>query len=129
MRSAVVFGARITNWELTNTNLKPHLAEMPQVQPLQLELEGVIAEGRDLDRRQEVARSQVQDLIHQRQDLEKRGEALRRRIAAHLRGTFGFTSDQLVQFGVNPRPRVIRRKKTDTQKPGETPPPQQSAAK
>ena len=125
MRQAIVFGARITNWELTTNNLKPHLAEMPQVQPLQVELEGVIAEGRALDSRQELARGQARDLTRQRQDIEKRGEALRRRIASHLRGTFGFTSDQLVQFGINPRPRVTRRKKTVDK----TTAPQPSAAK
>jgi hypothetical protein len=85
---------------------------MPQVQPLQVELEALIGEAHDVDGRQELAWGQARDLTRQRQDIEKRGEDLRRRIASHLRGTFGFTSEQLVQFGVNPRPRVIRRKKT-----------------
>ncbi|HEX3555325.1 MAG TPA: hypothetical protein VIA62_19035 [Thermoanaerobaculia bacterium] len=124
MRSANVFGAKITNWDLANTNVKPHLAEMPQVQPLQAELEAVIVEARSLDSRQELARSQARDLTRQRQDIEKRGEDLRRRIASHLRGTFGFTSEQLVQFGVNPRPRVSRRKKpVETPAPPPAPPP------
>ncbi len=97
---------------------------MPQVQPLQAELEAVIVEARGLDSRQELARSQARDLTRQRQDIEKRGESLRRRIASHLRGTFGFTSEQLVQFGVNPRPRVARRKKpTETPAPPPAPPP------
>ncbi|HEX4964600.1 MAG TPA: hypothetical protein VF173_27535 [Thermoanaerobaculia bacterium] len=121
MRSAKVFANKITNWDLTNTNVKPHLAEMPQVQPLQVELEAVIAEGRALDSQQEVARSQARDLNNQRLDIEKRGENLRRRIASHLRGTFGFTSEQLIQFGVNPRPRSIRRKKAEVKPAPETP--------
>src|SRR5258706_9622600 len=118
MRKANVFSEKITNWDLASTNVKPHLADMPQVVPLQTELESVVVEARGLDSRQELARSQARDLTRQRQDIEKRGEGLRRRIASHLRGTFGFTSEQLVQFGVNPRPRVTRRKK-----PGETPAP------
>ena len=121
MRSAKEFSKKITNWDLTNTNVKPHLAEMPQVQPLQVELEAVIAEGRALDSQQEVARSQARDLNNQRLDIEKRGENLRRRIASHLRGTFGFTSEQLIQFGVNPRPRNTRRKKAEGKPAPETP--------
>ena len=111
MRKANVFGAKSTNWVLVSTNLKPHLADMPQVQPLNAELEALIGEAHDVDGRLELARGLARDLTHQRQDIEKRGEALRLRIASHLRGTFGFTSEQLVQFGINPRPRVTRRKK------------------
>jgi len=122
MRQANLFSEKITNWDLTSTNVKPHLADMPQVVPLQTELESVVVEARGLDSRQELARSQARDLTRQRQDIEKRGENLRRRIASHLRGTFGFTSEQLVQFGVNPRPRVTRRKKpVETPAPAPTP--------
>jgi hypothetical protein len=124
MRQATAFGRKSTNWSLVSTNLKPHLADMPQVQPLQVELDALIGEAHDVDAKQELARGQARDLTRQRQDIEKRGEDLRRRIASHLRGTFGFTSEQLVQFGINPRPRVTRRKKateTPTTKTPTTP--------
>ena len=126
MRQAAAFGRKSTNWSLVSTNLKPHLADMPQVQPLQVELDALIVEAHDVDAKQELARGQARDLTRQRQDLEKRGEDLRRRIASHLRGTFGFTSEQLVQFGVNPRPRVTLRKKSVQTPP---PPPTTTAAK
>jgi len=126
MRKANVFGRKSTNWALVSTNLKPHLADMPQVQPLQVELDALVGEAHDVDAKQELARGQARDLTRQRQNIEKRGEDLRRRIASHLRGTFGFTSEQLVQFGVNPRPRVTRRKKSVQTPP---PPPTTTAAK
>jgi hypothetical protein len=127
MRSAKEFSNRITSWDLTSTSVKPHLPDMPQVQPLQAELETLIPVARSLDSSMELARSQARDLTQQRQAIEKRGEDLRRRIASHLRGTFGFTSEQLVQFGINPRPRVIRRKKPAAATATTPPPP--SAAK
>ena len=37
-------------------------------------------------------------------------QIIRRRVEAHLRGTYGYTSDQLIKFGVKPRPRVVRKK-------------------
>jgi hypothetical protein len=122
MRSANIFSEKITNWDLLNTNVKPYLEEMPHLREIQAELETVISDGRSLDSEQEVARSQLRELTRRRQDLEKRGEALRRRVAAHLRGTFGFTSEQLIKFGVNPRPTRPRPRKSrkSQDKPEET---------
>lgn len=112
MRSANIFSEKITNWDLLNTNVKPYMEEMPHLREIQAKLETVISDGRSLDSEQEVARSQLRELTRRRQDLEKRGEALRRRVAAHLRGTFGFTSEQLIKFGVNPRPTRPRTRKS-----------------
>jgi len=47
---------------------------------------------------------------------------VRRRVEAHLRGTFGYTAEQLIKFGVKPRPRVIRRKKSPETPPTVEPP-------
>jgi len=117
MAKAKVFSTRVRRWDLLNDNLRPHLADMPQVQPLQAELQGFIDQARALDNEQEDTRSKLQDLIHRRQEVERQGEIVRRRVEAHLRGTYGYTADQLTKFGVKPRPRVIRRKA----KPAETP--------
>jgi hypothetical protein len=103
MRKAVVFAKRTNTWELLNANLKPHLAEMPYLQDIVTELDGLITQGKSLDLAQEVARGQFQDAVHKRQVLEKQGESLRRRVESHLKGSFGFTSDDLVKFGVRPR--------------------------
>ena len=111
MRRANTFATKTNVWELMSTNLKPHLADMPFLQPIVADLETVISDAKALDTEQEVARKQLSDLIHRRQDVESRGEKLRARLSAHLKGSFGYTSDQLIQFGIAPRPRVIRRKK------------------
>ncbi|HEX3555769.1 MAG TPA: hypothetical protein VIA62_21315 [Thermoanaerobaculia bacterium] len=103
MRKAIVFAKRANAWELLSANLKPHLAEMPYLQDVVTELDGLITQGKSLDLVQEVARGQFQDAVHQRQVLEKQGESLRRRVESHLKGSFGFTSDDLVKFGVRPR--------------------------
>jgi hypothetical protein len=126
MRSASVFSEKITNWDLLNTNMKPVLEEMPHLRPIQAELETLISQARALDSEQEIARSQFRELTRRRQEAEKQGESLRRRVASHLRGTFGFTSEQLIKFGVNPRPTRTRPRKTraSQQKPEETTPSQ-----
>lgn len=126
MVRAKVFSARVRSWDLLNENLKPHLGEMPHVQPLQTELQGFLDEARALDNEQEDMRARLKDLIHRRQEVEKQGETVRRRVEAHLRGTYGYNAEQLIKFGIKPRPRVIRRKPSEPEKPpvqpAETPP-------
>jgi hypothetical protein len=117
MRRANIFAAKTNGWELMSTNLKPHLADMPFLQPIAADLETVISDAKALDTDQEVARKRLSDIIHKRQDVEKRGEKLRIRLSAHLKGSFGYTSDELIQFGITPRPRVIRRKKVTPPEP------------
>ena len=111
MARATVFSTRTRSWELLNESLKPHLEEMTHLQPLVTELQGLLETGRALDQEQEDLRSKLRDLVHRRQQVERQGEAVRRRVEAHLRGTYGYTAEQLIKFGVKPRPRVIRRKK------------------
>ncbi len=103
MRKVQQFANRIINWEMFNSNLKPFLLELPFLQTLSTEMESLIGEAKILDSEQEVARGRLQEIVHRRQDLEKRGDDLRNRVASHLKGTYGFSSDALVKFGVRPR--------------------------
>ncbi len=73
MRKAQTFAKKITEWELINTNIKPHLQEMPYLQEIVTALDGLIAEGKNLDSQQEAARSQLQDLVHRRQEAREAG--------------------------------------------------------
>jgi hypothetical protein len=98
-------------------NAKPHIADLPFLEPLVGDLEAVVAEIQILESEQEVAREQLTGILHRRLAVEHRGEQVRSRLGAYLRGKFGYTSEQLVQFGMTPRPRVLGRRK-----PAEPPP-------
>jgi len=102
MRNAVVFAKRTSRWEVMSANVAPHLQEMPFLREIVSELDSVIAEAKSLDVEQEEARSRLADVIHRRQQLELKGESLWRRVASHLRGIFGFASQELAKFGVEP---------------------------
>jgi hypothetical protein len=120
MRKAKTFAKKITDWELMSGSIKPHLQEMPHLQEIVTVLDALIAEAKEVDSQQESARGQWEGLVHRRQMVEKAGEAMRRRAASHLRGSFGFTSDELVKFGVRPRktgPRGPRKAKTPVSEP------------
>jgi hypothetical protein len=117
MARAKALSNKIRSWDLLNESLKPLLPEMPHMQPLQGELQGMLDGARTLDTEQEEARSRLRDLVRRRQEAERQGEILRRRVEAHLRGTFGYTNEELIKFGIKPRPRVIRRKAADKRPP------------
>jgi len=106
MRRADSFSIKVNNWSLMKSNLEPRLDQLPaQARPLQEELSTVVVDARQLEDEQENARKQLRELVRRRQELELRGEEARRRLAALLRGTFGFKSEELIPFGLNPQPR------------------------
>ncbi len=122
MRSAKYFANIINNWALLNDTLKSRVEELgPQAQALQSELEGVLGRARVLDNRQELARGEFHQITRDRQALEKEGEDLRRRLSSFVRGTYGFTSEQLIPFGIQPRPRTGTRRKSKKKKEEEQP--------
>ncbi len=121
MSRARVLSTKIRSWDLLNENVKPLLPDMLHMQPLQAELEAFLDEVRGIDNEQEEARSKLRDLVRRRQELERQGELVRRRMHAHLRGTYGYTNEQLIKFGIKPRPRVIRKKKSPETPPAQAP--------
>lgn len=104
-RSANRFSVRMTDLQLMSNNLEPKLEEMEFLRPLHAEISALVVEGRQLEADQENARKVLTELVRRRQELEKKGETLRLRAAAMLRGAFGFTSEELIPFGIRPRAR------------------------
>jgi hypothetical protein len=121
MARARILSTKIRSWDLLNESVKPMLADMPQVQPLQVELQAILDLARALDTEQEDLRSKLRDIVFRRQEVERQGERVRRRVEAHLRGTYGYTAEQLIKHGVKPRPRVIRKKAKPTETPSVPP--------
>ena len=119
MRSAEGFSVLINDLQLMNNNLEPKLDEIPHMRKLQEQIARVVVGGRELEAEQETARKMLRELVRKRQELEKEGTDLRLRAAAMLRGTFGFTSEELIPFGIRPRPRNTgprkRRKKAEAE--------------
>ena len=123
--NARMFSGRINAWEVLAASLAAWLGDMPFLQPLFNELQGLITEARGTVVEQEAARAQFHEAIGKRQDLERRGEELRLRLAAHLKAQLGFRNEQLRQFGLNPLPRLRRRNGNNTE---EVPPPVEDIA-
>jgi hypothetical protein len=116
--ATITLAKLISDWELLNAALQPHLTDMPFLKDKATELEALIADAKGMDTKQQDLRGSLQETVRQRRDLEKRGKTLQSRLAALLRGSFGFDNQTLLGFGVKPR-RPARKKKA----PADTPPP------
>ena len=126
MRNQSTFGDKLANWKLIATNVEPRLAEMPHLQPLHASLQQAIEEAEAMEAEQETIRGRLRALSKLRHDLSRRGEELRSRVAAHLKGTLGFTSNELIQYGLLPiktegRARPVRKKKEPAEAPTASP--------
>jgi len=108
------FGAKVNRWALLNDNIKAFGGDLPlQIGPLQVQLEALLGQARDIENSQEIARSSLLGHTHSRQEIERDGERIRAQISALLRGTFGFSNEKLVQFGLNARTANRKRKNTE----------------
>ena len=126
MRNTTVFSRKFTEWRVLDKGIKEELELRPYIEPLSVELGGLLEEAHDLQTRQEAARAEFRELTRLRQEIELRGDDLRSRIASYLRGELGNKSEKLLRFGIAPLPRTKKRnteakvKKTE----GTAPPPQ-----
>ena len=101
----------VTYCELLSVTLKTQLEEMPHLKDESESLDALIAELKGLDAQQSALRGRLSEIIRLRQEAERRGQSLRSRIAAQLQGKLGFTNENLLAFGINPR-RPGRRRAT-----------------
>jgi hypothetical protein len=118
MRNTNTFGDKLANWKLIAGSVSPRLTEMPHLQPIHTDLQALIAEAEALELEQETIRGRLRELSKQRTTITRRGQALRARVAAHLKGSLGFTSNELIQHGLNPlktegRARPVRKKNAE----------------
>jgi hypothetical protein len=79
---------------------------MPHLADLHGQLEKVITQSEELDARSEALKAESREVNKTRVTLAKTGDDLRKRLAASLKTSYGFGSEKLIEFGVQPtRPR------------------------
>jgi len=97
---------KIARWKVITTGLKPLLGDMPHLADLHGQLEKIITQSEELDARNEALKSESREVNKTRATLSKSGDDLRKRLAASLKTSYGFDSEKLIEFGVQPqRPR------------------------
>jgi hypothetical protein len=107
--STRTFKTKLADWQVLVDNLTPHLTDMPQLAADHAALSDVVAHARTLESQQEIQKGQLRDTNQQRKVMAAQGRDLEVRLAAGLTSAFGPQSEQLIQFGLKPRARIVRR--------------------
>lgn len=117
------FRETVQSWRLMVENARPLLAEKPHLAPVHAELDAQLAKAEDIERRLHRLRSEQRSLMRQRHQAVEVGANLRTQFAGGLVALFGGQSEQLLVFGVHPRPKTLpRRKKTKAARRQKKPP-------
>src|SRR4051794_2343735 len=105
------FKEKIVTLTSLHDNLVPRLQEMPHLARDHAALADLLTQARELEGRQDLINGELRGANRPRLDLDRQGRDLRNRISAALRGTLGLDNVDLVKYGIQPRPREVRRKR------------------
>jgi len=111
MAKTTRFKEKLINWQSMFDTLAPKLTDMPQFTADHTALGVVLAQGRDLEKRQDIALGELRDVNQLRKEMIAQGAELRDRLASGVQAVLGRKSEKLLEFGVKPRPRIVRRKR------------------
>jgi septal ring factor EnvC (AmiA/AmiB activator) len=116
MSRTKVFDTRLNDWQALVDNLKPHLAELPNLAADHAALTGLIDQTRALQAQQDLHLASVRDVVTQKNALAAQAGKARNRLVAGLQSAFDHESDKLLEFGVKPRARRSNLRLTALQK-------------
>ena len=108
--AGIAFAKTVADCELLMKALEPLLEGMPHLSGEHTELASFLDEVKTLNLRQSDLTGALRQVTRQRRAAELRGQDLRSRVAAQIRGKLGFTNEELLKFGIVPRRRSQRRK-------------------
>ena len=115
-RTNNTFDTKLNGWQALVDNLKPHLADLPNLATDHATLTGLIDQARTLQARQDIHLSSLRDVVTQRSAIAQQARKARNRLVAGLQSAFDHESDKLLEFGVKPRARRIGVRLTPLQK-------------
>ena len=105
------YSDKTTRWEQLLTSVAANAEELgPAVQAERTALEQALAEAKQLDIQQDLLRAQSTETTRRRKEIDVRGEELRRRLSAIVRGKYGTRNNKLKEFGLEPFKPTNRRK-------------------
>ena len=111
---------RTHRWYLFVSRAREYQDALPQLAADIEKLDGMFAEASALLAEIALLRAQARIATRRLRVLAREGDMLRTRMAANVRGHFGFDSPQLIGFGLEPRPR--RRRRDGIDRPAEVEP-------
>ena len=100
---------RISRWRVLFQNTREILPEVPHLEGDLQELRGITDEVSVLRAQRMTQEAKLREITLKIRKLSKKGDSIRGRIGASLKGKYGFDSLLLIQFGFTPRQKGIDR--------------------
>jgi hypothetical protein len=100
---------RIARWRNLFTNAQELLPEVPHLEGDLQELRGIEDEVSALRAERMIQEAKLREITLKIRKLAKKGDSIRARIGAGLKGRYGFDSFLLIQCGFTPRKKGIDR--------------------
>lgn len=107
--SGFSFAKTVTKWEMTASAVLANAVDLPHLEADRIELETLLAETMALGNQQMAMQAQAQQASRDIQDKLRQGEAVVARLRAAVRAKYGYKSEKLTEFLLQPyrrRPRV-----------------------
>ena len=109
MSKSKSYKENLVDWQTLAENLAPRLTDLPHLAADQKALADLVAQAHTMQDQRDAHKASLQDLNKQRQALAAQAKRVQNRLGLGLQNAFDVDSEKLVEFGVKPRRKKVRR--------------------
>lgn len=112
----LLFAKTVTKWEVIANAVLANASDLPHLEEDRIELQALLAEAMELGNQQIAMQSRAQQALRDLDEKLKAGEALVARLRAAVRARYGYKSEKLTEFQLQPFRRRTRKTAEKTPK-------------
>ncbi len=123
----LLFAKTVTKWEMIANAVLANVSDLPHLEADRIELQVLLAEAMELGNQQIAMQARAQQSLRDLDEKLRMGEALVARLRAAVRAKYGYKSEKLTEFQLQPFRSRSRGTRT-TEKAPKLPAPDPTAA-
>lgn len=104
----LLFAKTVTKWEMISNAVLANAADLPHLEAERIELQVLLAEAMELGNQQIAMQARAQQSLRDLDEKLRLGEALVARLRAGVRAKYGYKSEKLTEFQLQPFRRRTR---------------------
>jgi hypothetical protein len=106
--AGIVFSQKVATWTVTDTAVLTNIADLGHIEADRAELAVIRDEVWTLGNQQIALEAQLSQVIRDLESRYKKGDAIHARMRASIRGRYGYQSEKLQEFQLQPFRRPVR---------------------
>ena len=100
--AGIVFSQKVATWTVTDTAVLTNIVDLGHIEPDRAELAVIRDEVWTLGNQQIALEAQLSQVIRDLESRYKKGDAIHARMRASIRGKYGYQSEKLQEFQLQP---------------------------